>query len=70
MSETPFAAFSDEELCDLAAAMDSAYGEGAFGNGRLAQLLVDEATLRDLKLSCAYSRKPVEAADWLEGMNL
>lgn len=61
-----FATFTDEELRDLAEAMDSAAGEGGFGNVALAQKLVDEAKQRSSgTLPLAYGHGEVPVDEWI-----
>lgn len=67
----PFAAFTDDELGDLAAAMDSAAGEGAFGNRELANRLLAEASHRGIAtLPFAYGHGEASPESWIDRSHL
>jgi hypothetical protein len=63
-SERVFRALSDEWLDDIACAMDSAAGEGAFGNDDLVVALRDEYKRRGRQIPMAYSDRRVSPDEW------
>jgi hypothetical protein len=63
--QRPFEHLPDGWLDDIACAVQSAAGEGAFGNETMAGALAAEYKTRERMVPMAYSDRLVEPSEWV-----